>query len=135
MEHKRVQAVEYIRSHPGWFAWMTARRFIYLWTGYWSFSHAYLAMEPLDPPNIFVCTTMTLLALIGLWRCVRSNRALAIRYGIALAFYPAVYCLTHPETYYIRPLDPLVVVLAACGVVGFLRESKESVGLRAAPNG
>jgi 4-amino-4-deoxy-L-arabinose transferase-like glycosyltransferase len=132
MEHKRIQAVEYIRSHPGWFAWMTARRFIYLWTGYWSFSHAYLAMEPLDPPNIFVCTTLTLLALIGLWRCLGSNRALAIRYGIALAFYPAVYCLTHPETYYIRPLDPLVVVLAACGVVGFLRESKESVGPRPA---
>ncbi len=123
MEHKRQQAVDYIRSHPGWFAWMTLRRFIYLWTGYWSFSHAYLEMEPLDPPNIFVCTTLTLLALTGLWRCFKQNRALAIRYAIAFACYPAVYCLTHPETYYTRPLDPLIDVLAAYAVVTFFHRT------------
>lgn len=125
MEHKRVQAVDYIRAHPGWFAWMTMRRFVYLWTGYWSFDRAYLAMEPLDPPNIFVCTSLTLLALSGLWRCFRQNRDLAVRYAIVLAFYPLVYCITHPETYYTRPLDPFVDVLAAFAVVSWFRPKSE----------
>jgi hypothetical protein len=39
-----------------------------MWTGYWSFDRAYLKEEPLDPPNIFVNTTMTILALWGLGR-------------------------------------------------------------------
>jgi len=118
--------VAYIRSHPGWFACMTVRRFIYLWTGYWSFSHAYLEMEPLDPPNIFVCTILTLLALAGLWRCFRQDRALAVRYAIVLALYPAVYCISHPETYYTRPLDPIIDVLAAYAIVTFLSRSRQN---------
>jgi len=125
MEHKRAQAVDYIRAHPGWFAWMTVRRFIYLWTGYWSFDRGYLAMEPLDPPNIFACTTLTLLALTGLWRCFQQNRDLAVRYAMVLAFYPLIYCITHPETYYTRPLDPIVDVLAAFAVVSFFRPKGE----------
>jgi 4-amino-4-deoxy-L-arabinose transferase-like glycosyltransferase len=134
MEHKREQAVDYIRAHPGWFAWMTLRRFIYLWTGYWSLSHEYLQMEPMDPPNIFVCTTLTVLALIGLWRCVRQNSALAIRFGIVLALYPLVYCISHPETYYTRPLDPIIDVLAAYAVVMlFARPRKDTPHTLAAP--
>ncbi len=119
MEHKRQQAVDYIRAHPGWFAWMTLRRALYLWTGYWSFEPVYLAQEPLDPPNVFLCTTLTLLALTGLWRAVRRNPALAVRYAVVLGCFPVVYYLSHPETYYFRPADPIVVVLVAYAVTGF----------------
>jgi hypothetical protein len=28
-------------------------------------------------------------------------------------FFPLVYYFSHPETYYFRPVDPLIVVLAA----------------------
>jgi len=126
MDHKRLQAIDYIRAHPAWFARMTLRRFVYLWTGYWSLSREYLKMEPLDPPNIFVCTTLTVLALIGLWRCYKKDYALAVRYAIAMACYPAVYCLTHPETYYIRPLAPIIDVLAAYAVVTLLRSGKNT---------
>jgi len=122
MDHKRDQALDYIRSHPAWYAGMVLRRFIYLWTGYWSLSPEYLAQEPLDPPNIFVCTTLTVLALIGLYRAARNNPPLAIRFALALAFYPIVYYLTHPETYYLRPLDPLINILAAYAVVYFLQQ-------------
>jgi 4-amino-4-deoxy-L-arabinose transferase-like glycosyltransferase len=113
MEHKRQQAVDYIRAHPGWFAWMTLRRAFYLWTGYWSFEPIYLAQEPLDPPNIFLSSSLTVLALTGLWRAVRRNPALAVRYAVVLGCFPVVYYLTHPETYYFRPVDPIVVVLVA----------------------
>jgi 4-amino-4-deoxy-L-arabinose transferase-like glycosyltransferase len=118
MDHKLQQAKDYIRSHPAWFAWMTFRRFVYMWTGYWSFDRAYLKDEPLDPPNIFVDTTMTILGLWGLRRVFQRDRALGIRFAIVLLFFPLTYYFSHPETYYFRPVDPLMVVLASVVVAG-----------------
>jgi hypothetical protein len=128
MEHKRRQAMNYIRAHPGWYAWMTGRRIVYMWTGYWSLSREYLKDEPLDPPNIFVDTTLSILALFGLWRVFKQERrqldkqgpdsGLGTRFAIVLFFFPLAYYFSHPETYYFRPVDPLIVVLAAVGVAG-----------------
>ncbi len=118
MEHKRRQAVDYIGAHPGWYAWMTARRIVYMWTGYWSFSREYLKDEPLDPPNIFLETSMSILALLGLRRVFQRDRALAVRFAIVLVFFPLAYYFSHPETYYFRPVDPLIVVLAAVTIAG-----------------
>ena len=125
MDHKLVQAKAYIRAHPAWFAWMTCRRILYLWTGYWSFDRAYLKDEPLDPPNIFLDTTMTVLALIGLWRVFKRNFPLTARFAIVLLVFPLPYYISHPETYYFRPLDPLIVVLAAVTVAGGSRSKDE----------
>lgn len=118
MNHKLQQGKAYIRSHPGWFVWMTARRIVYMWTGYWTLDRAYLKEEPLDPPNIFVDTTLTVLALLGLWFAFKRDRALAIRFAIVLLVFPLPYYISHPETYYFRPVDPLIVVLAAVAVAG-----------------
>jgi 4-amino-4-deoxy-L-arabinose transferase-like glycosyltransferase len=122
MDHKLRQARDYIRSHPAWFAWMTMRRIIYMWTGYWSFDRAYLKDEPLDPPNIFVNTTMSLLGLWGLWCVFQRDHALGVRFAIVLLFFPLTYYISHPETYYFRPVDPLIVVLAAVAVAGRTKE-------------
>jgi 4-amino-4-deoxy-L-arabinose transferase-like glycosyltransferase len=118
MEHKRQQAVDYIRAHPGWFVRMTLRRMLYIWTGYWSLDHAYLKDEPLDPPNIFVATTFSVLGLLGLRRVFQLDWALAVRFAIVLACFPLVYYVTHPETYYFRPVDPLLIVLTAVALAG-----------------
>lgn len=118
MDHKLRQAKDYIRSHPAWFAWMTFRRVIYMWTGYWSFDREYLKDEPLDPPNILVNTTMTLLGLLGLRRLFKRDAALAVRFAIVLLFFPLTYYISHPETYYFRPVDPLIVILAAVAIAG-----------------
>ena len=118
MDHKLQQGKDFIRSHPAWFAWMTFRRIVYMWTGYWSFDRAYLKDEPLDPPNIFVNTTMSILGLLGLWRVFQRDPALAVRFAIVLFFFPLTYYFSHPETYYFRPVDPLIVVLAALAVAG-----------------
>jgi hypothetical protein len=120
MAHKRQQAMDYVRSHPSWFVWMTSRRILYMWTGFWSLDPEYLKLEPFDPPNIFLCTTLTLSALAGLRRAFRANPNLAVRYAIVLVFFPLAYYLSHPETYYFRPVDPIIVVLAAYAVVGIL---------------
>ena len=113
MAKEKKQAVEFIRANPGWYAWTTLRRAVFIWTGFWSFDHAYLAEEPLDPPNIFLCTTFTILALVGLWRAFQSNPAAAALYALVLVTFPAIYYITSPEVYYRRPIDPLIVILAA----------------------
>ena len=118
MDHKLHQAEAYIDSHPAWFVWMTFRRIVYMWTGYWSFDRAYLKEEPLDPPNIFLQTTMTILGLLGLRKVFRSYWGLGVRFAIVLFFFPLAYYISHPETYYFRPVDPLIVILAAVFVAG-----------------
>jgi len=118
MEHKRQQAVDYIRAHPGWYVRMTLRRVLYIWTGYWSLDRAYLKDEPLDPPNILVATTFSVLALLGLRRVFQLDWAIGVRFAIVLGCFPLVYYLSHPETYYFRPVDPLLVVLTAVAIAG-----------------
>jgi len=113
MEKEKRQALEFIGSHPGWYAWTSLRRAIYIWTGYWSLDPGYLAQEPLDPPNIFFSTTFTVFALIGLWRAFRLNAPVAALFALVLVIFPAIYYITNPEVYYRRPIDPLMVVLAA----------------------
>ena len=131
MDHKLRQAKDFIGSHPGWFAWMTGRRIIYMWTGYWSFDKSYLKDESLDPPNILVNTTMTVLGFVGLRRLFQRDPALALRFAIVMLFFPLTYYFSHPETYYFRPVDPLIVVLAAIAVAGRRAESPELQASRA----
>lgn len=133
MNHKRQQATTYIRLHPGWFLWMTGRRALYMWTGFWSFDHAYLKEEPLDPPNIFLDTTMTILGLFGLWRVFKRDSPLGMRFAIVLLVFPLPYYISHPETYYFRPVDPLIVVLAAVTIAGAAwSRGKPNVAMEAA---
>ena len=127
MDHKLRQAKAYIRSHPAWFAWMTVRRLVYMWTGYWSLDRNYLRDEPLDPPNILVDTTLTVLGFIGLGRLYKRDSSLATRFAIVLLFFPLTYYITHPETYYLRPVDPLIVVLAALVIAGFEPAQQKSI--------
>jgi 4-amino-4-deoxy-L-arabinose transferase-like glycosyltransferase len=117
MEREKQRGVEFIRTHPRWFAVVTVRRFVYIWTGFWSFDKRYLAEESLDPPNVFFCTTLTVLMLIGLRRLWRENRSIAVLFGMVLFFFPAIYYVTHVEVYFRRQIDPLIVVLAVYGVL------------------
>jgi hypothetical protein len=56
---------------------------------------------------------MTTLAFAGLRRAWRANPGLAVRFVVVFVFFPLAYYFSHPETYYFRPVDPLIVVLAA----------------------
>ena len=116
MHYKKQQAVTWISSHKAEFAGLCVRRAVYMWTNFWSLSERYRDAEPLDPPNIFLCTALTLLALIGLRRAFQSGID-AMPYAIALFFFPIVYYFTHPEDYYRRPIDPIFVVLAVFAII------------------
>ena len=117
MDHKAEQAHAYIAAHRGWYAWMSLRRAVYLWTGYWSFDKEYLAMEPADLANIPFATCLTGLGLLGLWLAARRRPFEAMRYAGVMFLFPMVYYFAHPEPYHMRPLDPLLVMLGCYGVL------------------
>lgn len=117
MRRKMRLGVQQIEAHPASFVWLFARRFFYIWTGYWSFSKAYLREEPLDPPNIVFNTVLTLLMLIGLYLSFRHRLETAFLYLGVLLCFPLVYCVTHPDGFYRLPIDTMVVGLAAYAVV------------------
>ena len=119
MEAKKRHSIDFIRANPGWFAWTSVRRAVFLWTGYWSFDKAYLQQEPLDPPNILFSTTFTVLTLLGLRKAFRVGSAIAMPYLIVLFTFPLIYYITSPEVYYRRPIDPIMVILAVYAVSGW----------------
>jgi hypothetical protein len=92
-----------------------------MWTNLWSFSRRYLEAEPLDPPNILLCTALTVLALAGLRRAFQRGASIGMPFAIALFFFPMVYYVTHPQDYYRRPIDPIFVVLAAYAVTSWMQ--------------
>jgi hypothetical protein len=126
MDKKKQQAVEFIRANPRWYVWTTIRRAFFLWTGYWSLDRAYLAEEPLDPPNILLCVTLTVLALLGLRRALRTDFSGALPYALVLFSFPLIYYITSPEVYYRRPIDPFFVILAVGAVVPGAAKKKGS---------
>ncbi len=118
-QRKLHQGLAFINSHPRLYAQQTLRRVAYLWTGFWSFSHRYLAEEPADPFNIVFCTGLTVLTLLGLRRAWVTDRSIAVPYLLVFLFFPLIYYLTHPEDYYRLPIDPQYVVLAALALVSW----------------
>ena len=124
MDSCQQNAITFIRTHPRWFAIVTVRRFVYIWTHFWSFSPYYLSQEPDDPINIAFSSLFTFLTLIGLRRAFRENKSAAVLFALVLLFFPVVYYFTHVETYFRRQIDPIMLVLAVYGVMGFSRFSK-----------
>lgn len=135
MELKKREANSYIQDHRDWYAWMCARRAVYLWTGYWSFKSAYLAEEPMDPANIPFATVLTLMGLTGFYFAWGARRFDAIRYCLVLFVFPAMYYFSHPEPYDMRPLDPLLLMFACYAVFRLRGLGKERVRLPDARRG
>jgi hypothetical protein len=129
MAECRDKAIAFIQANPRWFAVVTVRRFVFIWTHFWSFSRYYLLQEPDDPINVAFNTLFTVLTLIGLRRGFRENRAVAILYALVLFFAPVIYYFTHVEVYYRRQIDPLMVILAVYGVMGFAGSRKRTIAI------
>lgn len=126
MDRDKHWAVDYIKTHPGFFVVTTVRRIVYLWTGFWSFNREYLAQEPFDIPNIFFSTSFTLLCFLGLWQAFRDNSLHAALYAGVLLLFPTIYYVTHVEVYYRRQIDPMMLVLAVYAVSALARPKAET---------
>jgi 4-amino-4-deoxy-L-arabinose transferase-like glycosyltransferase len=125
LDGKRVLATDYVTHHPVAFLAVTARRVVRYWTGFWSFSRAYLAFQPLDFPNLFFCSTVTILMLRGMRRWWREDRAAALPYVLVLAVFPIPYYFSHASMDYRQPIEPEIIVLATLGCMVEARETSE----------
>jgi 4-amino-4-deoxy-L-arabinose transferase-like glycosyltransferase len=121
MQLKSQEAEAYIHDHPGWYAWMSLRRAVYIWTGYWSFNRDYLSLEPADPANIPFATCLSLLSILGILIAWRDAPFEVLRYAGVLFLFPLIYYFNHPEPYHLRAVDPLLVILG-CQAILALRE-------------
>ncbi len=113
MLEKRRQAIDFLQTHPGIYAWRCLRRVVFTWTGFWSLHPEYLREEPHDPANVFFCTTFTVLALIGLRKALRRSRSAVMPYALVLLTFPIPYYLTHSDLSYRQPLNPEIVIFAS----------------------
>jgi 4-amino-4-deoxy-L-arabinose transferase-like glycosyltransferase len=129
MDQKALEAKTYISEHREWYAWMCMRRAVYLWTGYWSFKPAYLALEPTDPENAPFATALTLLSLTGLLLAWYRKNLDFVRYGGVMFLFPILYYFNHPEPYHMRALDPLIVILTSFALVTWRERAKAAVSV------
>jgi hypothetical protein len=127
---KGEQAAVYVKAHPVWYAGMVGRRVIYWWTNFWSFSADYRRRSPSQWVTGPLCTILSILALLGLWRAFREKGiAVGMPYAIALFFFPLVYYFTAMGWWYRRPLDPFFVALVAYTVAAFFRRRRQNQSL------
>lgn len=117
MNAKKLETKAYIRAHPGFVAWLTVRRFVYTWTGFWSLDPKFLANEPFHIPNVLFDTSMTVLLLLGFRFAFRNGHGLdLVPLLLVLIGFPLVYYLTHPSMDYRHPIDIIIVIFGCYGV-------------------
>jgi 4-amino-4-deoxy-L-arabinose transferase-like glycosyltransferase len=112
-------ARDFLEQHAGIVAWRSVRRFVFMWTGYWSFNREYLREEPFDLGNIPFCTAVTILALFGIRRAFQKSASVGALYSLLLIVFPLVYYFTLSEMGYRQPIDPEVVILGCCAVAAW----------------
>ncbi len=113
---KRAVVNDYVAHHPAFFVRLTLRRTLNYWTGFWSLDPDYMRQEPTQLPNVFYCTSLTLLMLIGMRDWWRKDREAALPYLLAIAIFPIAYYISHPLMDYRQPIEPEIVILVVVGL-------------------
>jgi hypothetical protein len=123
---KRVLALDFVQHNPHFFAGVSVRRAVRFWTGYWSFSRAYLTLQPLDIPNFFFCIFLLVFMFRGLRRWWQQEPAFALPYLTALILFPLPYYFTHSSMDYRQPIEPIILALVVIGIFGLQEEASSS---------
>jgi 4-amino-4-deoxy-L-arabinose transferase-like glycosyltransferase len=118
---KKALTLNFIEHNPKFFAGLSLRRAFSYWTGFWSFSPAYLNKEPLEIADVFFCTGVTVLMLLGVRRFWRRDAFSALPYLVLIAVFPITYYVTHATPDYRQPIEPEVVVLVVMGILSLKR--------------
>jgi hypothetical protein len=121
LAEKKTLAMNFIEHNPVFFAGLSVRRAFSFWTGFWSFNPAYLSREPLEIPDVFFCTGITVLMLLGGWSFWRRDQVGVLPYLLLIALFPITYYVTHATPDYREPIEPEVVVLVVIGLVSLKR--------------
>ncbi|MDQ2834929.1 MAG: glycosyltransferase family 39 protein [Acidobacteriota bacterium] len=117
LAEKQTLVKTYIAHHPAAFVGLSLRRVVCYWTGFWSVDAAYRRAEPTQFPNVFFCTTLSLLMLLGVIRQRHANPDGVLPYLVLIVIFPLAYYVTHPLMDYRQPIEPGIVVLVAAGIL------------------
>jgi hypothetical protein len=91
--------IQYVTSHPAQFAGKSFLRAIRFW---------------FVPLNFLPLTMILALACwVGWAMLLRKDLSLAVVLAMVLVFYPIIYSITHIETRYRHPIEPVIYLLAA----------------------
>jgi hypothetical protein len=127
MDAKKVEAKAWLRDHPGEFVVLSARRALFVWTGFWSTTPYYLAAEPLEFLAVGYFTAITVLAGVGFVRARRNGLGPMLWPMLwILLIFPAPYYVTHPSYDYRHAMDPILVVMATYAVRVWLTPRSQS---------
>jgi len=118
MAEKHVLAADWVSHHKLFFAGLCIRRAVRFWTGFWSFSHRYLSVEPFDVPNVPFCLFLTFFMVRGLRRWWREDAGSVLPYLLAVLIFPIPYYLSHSSADYRQPIEPVIVLLVIVGLFG-----------------
>jgi 4-amino-4-deoxy-L-arabinose transferase-like glycosyltransferase len=121
LAQKRALVVPYLTHHPVAFASLTLRRIFSYWTGFWSLDRSYVQAEPFQLPNVFFCTSISLLMCLGARRWWLANRETSFPYLILIGIFPITYYITHPLMDYRQPIEPEIVILVTIGILSLVR--------------
>jgi hypothetical protein len=93
------ETIQYIANHPAQFAERSFLRAIRFW---------------FVPLNFLPLTVIPALACwVGWAMLLRKDRSVALVLATVLVFYPIIYSITHIETRYRHPIEPVIYLLAA----------------------
>ena len=75
-----------------------------------------MQQEPTQIPNVFFCSSLTLLMLFGARDWWRRDRLAAMAYLLPIAIFPIAYYISHPLMDYRQPIEPQIVILVVVGL-------------------
>ena len=108
VRQRRDEAVAWIKTHPGRFAVVSFRKFVYYWYG------VPRNLDPawLEPAKNSLFAASSLLTFFGLALALRQRKPHAWLFLWLLLLYPAVYYVIFPHPRYRHPIDPVITILA-----------------------
>ena len=105
---RQDMAFDFIRRNPAEFARLTWNRVVYFWTASETFAAVWRGCG-------------SLLALTGLFLMWRNAVAGIAPFASALLLFPLPYYVTHSETFYRHPIEPLLGLLVAYACVELVK--------------
>jgi 4-amino-4-deoxy-L-arabinose transferase-like glycosyltransferase len=124
MAEKQQEARELIERHPSRYALLTIRRILNTWTAVWGYPHGW-NMDESGLDNIFMYSTISLLAFAGIGRAVYDRRDGVYPLSILIVVFPGIYYLTHSDLGFRHPIDPVIAIFLAYAVSTAVRQKSQ----------
>jgi 4-amino-4-deoxy-L-arabinose transferase-like glycosyltransferase len=106
-EECKREAFEWVREHPGRFAAVSVKRFVYYWAGVPKETSSTI---PVDFRNsLFLASSV--LVIWGLVRALRKKKPGARLFLLLMLTYPTTYYFVFPHARYRHPIEPELIIL------------------------